>query len=107
MIEDKEIKIKLNEGIEAPKTSTDNFDQLDLKEQTKERFSKDTKLRNNLSWWVIAVDSLWLLCVIILLFLNSCCIRLSDSVLMVLLGTTTANVLGLAFIVLKGMFPTK
>jgi hypothetical protein len=34
-------------------------------------------------------------------------VDISDTVLCVLLGTTTINILGLAYIVLKGLFPEK
>lgn len=78
-----------------------------LKDQIKERYEQDTKWRSKLSWWVIGVDSIWLIAIIAILFFNKKCFELSDNVLMVLLGTTTINVLGLAHIVLRGLFQVK
>ena len=50
----------------------------------------------------------WLLCVLAVIFLqgfNTHQFHLSDSVLVTLIPTTTANVLGLVFIVAKYLFP--
>lgn len=85
-----------------------DVDKQDLKEQKKslkeDRYEKDTVLRCKLAYWVIIVDSLWLSVILVILFFNNRCIGLSDTVLLMLLGTTTINVLGLAFIILKGLF---
>jgi hypothetical protein len=86
-----------------------DIDNLDIKKQAKlklERYKQDTDERRLLSHWVIAVVSSWLLLtVLILVFNRLLCLKLSDTVCCMLLGTTTANILGLAFIVLKGLFP--
>lgn len=102
-------EIQLSSSVIRPEASTNDNDGHSLKEQEKlynDRFSKDTTWRCRLSWWVIIVDSVWLVTILVILFLNKCCIHLTDSVLITLLGTTTINVLGLAFIVLKGLFDT-
>lgn len=68
------------------------------------RFSLDTEDRSVLArktFWLIVA---WLSCVVILLAFNSLWFRLSDSVLLMLLGTTTINIIGLAAIVLNGYF---
>lgn len=79
--------------------------QAKIKALEAERYSSDTKDRKWLAIWAVIVVSLWLLLVIIILLLNKLCsINLSDNVLIALLGTTTLNVLGLSFIVLKGHF---
>lgn len=70
----------------------------------KDRYRKDTIHRYRLVITVMAIIILWLLCVMALLFLSLFRSRLSDAVLIALLGTTTFNVLGLAVIVLKGFF---
>lgn len=82
-----------------------------LFEQTKEkqklendRYKSNTNDRKWLAEWSAAIVSLWLFLVFIILIQNSSNIHLSDSVLNVLLGTTTLNVLGLVFIVLRGHF---
>lgn len=98
---------ELSSCIEPPEVPSTDKDEHSLKEQKKlynDRFRKDTKWRCILSWWVICVDSVWLLAILIILTHNQHCFFLSDAVLMTLLGTTTINVLGLAFIVLKGLF---
>lgn len=81
-------------------------DKNDLGEQKKARFEQDTKFRKHFSNWVMAIVPSWLLLTMTLMFFTG--FRLtsfSDGVIVALLTTTTANVLGLAFIVLKGMFP--
>lgn len=74
-----------------------------LKDQIKKRYEQDTIWREIFANWVIKINTRWLTAVIVILCLSSY-INLSDNVLMVLLGTTTINVLGLAHIVLKGLF---
>lgn len=82
---------------------TDSFG---LKSQESIRYRQDTKERRLLSHWVIVVVSVWLFLTIAILALNRLLrFNLSDTVCCMLLGTTTANILGLAFIVLKGLFP--
>jgi hypothetical protein len=78
----------------------------DQEHQKRLRYTQDTKERKLLSHWVMCVVSLWLLGVLTVISFNkvwNLCI--SPTVCSVLLGTTTANILGLAFIVLKGLFP--
>lgn len=100
--------IELSSSVTPPDTSyIADKDEHSLREQKilyNDRFKKDTKWRCRLSWWVIGVDSVWLASILVILFLNTQCIQLSDSVLLMLLGTTTVNVLGLAFIILNGLF---
>lgn len=69
------------------------------------RYGSDTKDRKWLAKWTAWTVSIWLIVVILILFLNTfLSLKLSDSVLIALLGTTTLNVLGLSFIVLRGHF---
>jgi hypothetical protein len=84
-----------------------DIDGLDVEKQDMlRRYRQDTKERRLLSHWVICVVSIWLLLTVLMLGLNRpLCLKLSDAVCCTLLGTTTANILGLAFIVLKGLFP--
>lgn len=92
-----------------PNVKKNDIDKMSLDEQKlkNDRYQKDTNWRHRLSWWVIGVDSVWLSVILLILALNNSYIHLSDPVLMMLLGTTTINVLGLAFIVLKGLFNEK
>lgn len=69
-----------------------------------QRFNLDTIDRSELAhktFWLIAS---WLFGVFLLLVLNSRKFHLSDSVMLMLLGTTTVNIIGLAAIVLNGYF---
>lgn len=69
------------------------------------RYQQDTSDRRWLAIWTAAVVTLWLGVVLVILFKNKW-LRLSDAVIITLLGTTTLNVLGLSFIVLRGHFKT-
>ena len=91
----------------APAPSLNNVDNAPLFEQI-HRYHQDTEQRLFLAKWVVWTSSVWLIAVIIILILSGCeYLKLSDIVLNVLLATTTANVLGLAYIVLKGLFGQK
>lgn len=82
----------------------EDYDQHGLKWQKTKRFAEDTKHRKKLISWVKWVVSLWLIAVMTVLMLNNVWFRLEPSVLITLLTTTTVNILGLAYIVLKGLF---
>jgi hypothetical protein len=83
-----------------------DIDRYDIKKQETIRYRQDTKERRRLSQWVRCVVSAWLFCVMAVVFLKGGGIlEVSDTVASVLLGTTTVNILGLAYIVLKGLFP--
>ncbi len=83
-----------------------------LDDELKRRnFEQEIKHRNILVYWVIGVVSIWLIIVLIILFKQgsfsltlSESFNLSDKVIMTLLGTTTVNILGLPYIILKGLF---
>ena len=85
-----------------------NADDNDLPTQEmliNERFSDDTKHRNKLVSWVMWTSSIWLTAVcVVFIFVAGGGLKCSDSVMMMLLGTTTANILGLPYIVLHGLF---
>lgn len=81
-------------------------DNLNLSEQKKDRFTQDTRFRKLFSYWIIVIIPIWLILTILLMFFTGFGLTtFSDAAIVALLTTTTANVLGLAFIVLKGMFP--
>lgn len=83
----------------------DDVDKEGLKAQITERYSQDTNWRKIFSIWVVCVDSLWLAVVLVIVFFQGFnLISLSDTILLTLLATTTLNVLGLAYIVLEGLF---
>lgn len=82
-----------------------NIDSESLQEQVKVRYKQDTKQRKMLATWVIFATSIWLAAVLVLMFLLGFgAISISDNVMDALLITTTFNVLGLAYIVLEGLF---
>lgn len=73
--------------------------------QERARYIQDTKQRRTLVLWMLFVVSFWLLVVVAIVILCGLgLLRLSDIVLSSLLATTTINVLGLANIILKGLF---
>lgn len=78
----------------------------EFKKNKSDRYRKDTIRKNNLARWVMWVISIYLLLIFVLLFIIifMFCKPLSDVVIITLLGTTTINVLGLMYIVLKGYF---
>lgn len=83
----------------------EDIDAASLKEQEKIRYSQDTKFRKHLTRWVMIIIPAWLY--MVFQILCKCANgqwHLSDMVLSTLLATTTVNILGLANIVLKGMF---
>ena len=75
-------------------------------EAKEHRYRSDTFDRQWLAVWTAIIVTLWLIAVIRLLMSNYQQFHLSDMVLSVLLGTTTLNILGLSFIVLRGHFLT-
>lgn len=83
----------------------DNVDYLSKDLQYLERFKQDTRQRKTLVVWMIIVVSVWLAAVLVFtVFGNVWCLKIDKQVLITLLATTTINVLGLANIILKGLF---
>jgi len=66
------------------------------------RFDQDTKTRFWLSIWVAVVSTLWLLFVVLVVCF--CRFTMSGEIMIALLCTSTANILGLPYIVLHGLF---
>lgn len=76
-----------------------------IEKQEAKRFGDDTKHRAHLVCWMMGVVSIWLIGVLIIVTFNRMWnFMISDNVLMMLLGTTTINVLGLSKIILNGLF---
>ena len=99
-------KIKAVGAEKETKSSIQDKDYEDvLKKQESIRYGQDTEERKLLSHWVIWVVSVWLFLVLATVILNEpLCLKIDNSVSCMLLGTTTINILGLAYIVLKGLF---
>lgn len=72
-----------------------------------DRYLQDTLHRRSLVTWAATVVSFWLLCIVFVLTRNTEEYKLSDTVMVALLGTTTINVLGLMIIVLNDLFKGK
>lgn len=73
-----------------------------------DRYTQNTKMRKKLARWAMWVVSLWMATVLVILVFNEkWLICLSTPVLITLLTTTTANVLGLVAIVLYDLFGGK
>lgn len=85
--------------------SSDLGVQIKRKDLENNRFASDTNDRKWLAKWTAIVVTFWLFLVLAIVCLSSV-LKLSDTVLVALLGTTTLNVLGLSFIVLRGHFNT-
>ena len=90
----------------SPKNkSNEDADVLSKDMQYYLRFMQDTEQRRWLVIWMMWIIGAWLaLTLFIVMFNKLLCFNISDSVLTVLLATTTANVLGLPLIVLKDLF---
>ena len=95
-----------NETIDEPfEPALNNVDNESLATQEKERYRQDTRQRKFLASWVVYATSSWLGLVLVIIFLQGFgLIDLEVSIVNVLLATTTVNVLGLAYIVLEGLF---
>lgn len=86
----------------------EDFDDDDLSRQKTERYTQDTWHRHSLINWMMVVVSVWLIFVLAIVALNvPCHLFIGDSVLTTLLATTTVNILGLPFIILKDLFKGK
>ena len=95
--------------LERDKTKSSILQKPDLSEKIDpptERYKDTSQLRRHTGYWVMIVVSQWLfvvICLVILVGLNS--LELNDSVIITLLGTTTVNIIGLPFVLLKGLYP--
>lgn len=78
-------------------------------QEKKKRYRQDTEFRKKFSNWVIWVDSVYLFVILVIVILYGCGLfkEMNSTVMVTLLGTTTANVLGLAAIILNGLFKVK
>lgn len=85
---------------------TEDVDDLSMRKQIQTRYKQDTDFRKYFSIWVMLIAPCWLVATLTIVILCGCSVLiLPKSVINTLLATTTATVLGLAYIVLKGMFP--
>ena len=85
-----------------PKYDSETRDAIEQK-----RYTANTRLRVYLAVWASVIVFGWLVCVLVVLMLNDFWYKLSDSVLITLLTTTTINVLGLVIIAMSDLFNGK
>ena len=69
------------------------------------RYKDNSELRRGLAIMFTLTINGWLFVVFLILLTNSQTLKLSDSVLIALLTTSSANVLGMMYVVLKNLFP--
>ena len=100
-----DIQLTPNAIFNTTENSGSDPDSLDISEQKRKRYEQDTLHRKFLMYWVVSVVSIWLLIVINVIIANAKLkLEMEPEVQITLLATTTVNVLGLAYIVLKGLF---
>lgn len=105
------VHIELNQGIPEwfnNKVSHDYFD-LKIKELEVENRAQDIAMRKEYAGLIFRFVCYYMVFVLILLFLSGTpsSFKMSDSVLITLLGTTTATVISLFAIVVNYLFPKK
>lgn len=71
------------------------------------RYKGETVLRENLAIAFTIIISFWLLSVILILVGNTNYYKLSDNVLIALMITSSANVIGMMIVILKNLFPNR
>lgn len=107
----KNLKIQAHKPLLDDCLSTDkDIDSLDERIQASklDRYLQDTQHRKTFALWVRWLDSVFLGLVLIIVVLQGCkVLSLSTSVLNTLLATTTIDIIGLAYIILHGLFDTK
>lgn len=69
-----------------------------------DRYKSDTNDRKWLAQWSAIIVSIWMMFILFFIHYQQEKQGLSDTVMVTLLGTTTVNVLGLMYIVLRGHF---
>lgn len=69
------------------------------------RYKDNSDLRRGLAIIFTLTINGWLFAVFLILLTNSQTLKLSDSVLIALLTTSSANVLGMMYVILKNLFP--
>lgn len=105
-----DLKDIISSSPEAQINSLDiDSDKIEVQKEVKilaaQRYYSDTKDRKWLALWTALIVTIWLLAVLMILVFNEIFnMKLTENVLITLLSTTTLNVLGLSFIVLKGHF---
>ena len=87
--------------IDDPSIGPYNPDDCNLARQQAFRYAQDTAHRKRLITWIMWIIPVWLVAVLLITAFGC---DVSETVKVTLLATTTINVIGLALVVLKGMF---
>lgn len=87
--------------IDDPSIGPYNPDDCNLARQQAFRYAQYTAHRKRLITWIMWIIPVWLVAVLLITAFGS---DVSETVKVTLLATTTINVIGLALVVLKGMF---
>lgn len=80
--------------------------QVNKLELKNKRYKDNTELRGGLAILFTITINAWLFAVFLILLTNTNTLKLSDSVLITLLTTTTIQVLGMMYVILKNLFPS-
>jgi hypothetical protein len=80
-------------------------EQILFKKAKTRRYEQDTELRNGLALMFTITINAWLFGVFLILLTNTKSLKLSDSIIITLLTTTTVEVLGMMCIILWDLFP--
>lgn len=90
-----------NIDLESGKEENDNL----FGEAVRKRYEQDTELRRSLAVIFTLTINAWLFGVFLILLVNNKSLKLSDTVLVTLLTTTTIQVLGMMIVILYDIFP--
>ena len=88
----------------------ENIDVQPFGQQFAERYGQDTRHRGVAFVWATRVVTVTLVVMGLILLANGTALwglAISDTVMVALLTTTTANILGLVFIILRGLYGVK
>lgn len=102
-------KKNLFDGFFKDVQSTADYYERELKKLEIKSKAQDIEMRKTYANQIFHLMVYYLFAVFLILFLSGSpsSFKMSDNVLMVLLGTTTANVIGLFAIVMNYLFPKK
>lgn len=97
------------DGIFRDISLSKDFSEEELKKLEIKSKEQDISMRKEYANRTFALVCLYMICVFLLIILacSPAVFSMSDNVLMVLLGTTTVNVIGLFAIVMNYLFPKK
>ena len=110
MCRTKSLKEVIEKASQAERESRDARTLLDKRLLEVEIDSKkqEQRLQKWFAYWAVGLVSLWLVFIVAVVFsVGMSWLNYSDGVLIALLATTTANIIGLAYFMAKGLFPNK